>query len=118
MVKKNLAVFMLFMCVTLAATAQNKKPDLSKPDPSKKIQTAEISCGSCQFGMGGRGCHLAVNINGTKYYADGVSMETFGEAHGDDGLCNTVKKAEVQGKVVKGRYKITYIKVLPKQNKT
>lgn len=117
MFKKTLAVFTFCMFVTLAATAQNKKPDLSKPDPSKKIQTAEISCGSCQFGMSGRGCHLAVKINGKAYYADGAEIQSFGEAHGDDGLCNTVKNAEVQGKVVKGRYKITYIKVLPKHNK-
>lgn len=110
---KTLAGLALIIFAAQTATAQKKKPDLSKPDPSKKIQTVEVSCGKCQFGMSGRGCHMAVKINGTAYYADGADIESFGEAHGEEGLCNTVKKAAVQGRVVNGRFKITYIKLLP-----
>jgi hypothetical protein len=56
---------------------------------------------------------MAVRINGKSYYADGANIDNFGDAHGHDGMCNAVRKAEVQGELVNNRFKITYIKLLP-----
>lgn len=84
------------------------------PDSTKKITIAEASCGQCQFGMKEkRGCDLAVRIDGKSYFVDGTKIDEHGDAHAEDGFCEAIRKAEVQGEVVKGRYKVTYFKLLP-----
>jgi len=95
------------------ANAQNKQVDISQPNPSKKKQTVEIACGECQFHLPGKSCDLAVRINGKAYFIDGAGIDDFGDAHASDGFCTAIRKAEVQGKVVKKRFKLTYIKLLP-----
>ena len=90
----------------------------TSPDPDKKIQVAEISCGKCKLGLAGKTCDLAVRIDNKAYYADGANIDSFGDAHADDGFCNAIRKAEVQGEVVDNRFKLTYVKLLPeKKNK-
>ena len=90
----------------------------SSPDPNKKIQVADISCGKCKLGLPGKTCELAVGIDNKAYYVDGANIDAFGDAHADDGFCNAVRKAEVQGEIVDNRFKLTYVKLLPeKKNK-
>ena len=90
----------------------------SSPDPNKKIQVADISCGKCKLGLPGKTCELAVRIDNKAYYVDGANIDSFGDAHADDGFCNAVRKAEVQGEIVDNRFKLTYVKLLPeKKNK-
>lgn len=90
----------------------------SSPDPNKKIQVADISCGKCKLGLPGKTCDLAVRIDNKAYYVDGANIDSFGDAHADDGFCNAVRKAEVQGEIVDNRFKLTYVKLLPeKKNK-
>lgn len=108
------SLFIIFCCAfALEANAQNKPADISKPDASKKIQTVEISCGECQFHLPGKSCDLAVRIKGKAYFMDGAGIDDFGDAHANDGFCKAIRKAEVQGKIVKKRFKLTYIKLLP-----
>ena len=103
----------LTLCFFLAAVnAQNTAVNSSKPDPTKKIQVAEASCGECQFHLEGKGCHLAVRINGKAYFVDGTTIDEHGDAHASDGFCEAIKKAEVQGEVVNGRFKVTYFKLI------
>jgi hypothetical protein len=100
----------IFCCLIFsAANAQSKT---SVPDATKKIQTVEASCGECQFKLPGKGCHLAVRIDGKAYFVDGTSIDEHGDAHANDGFCEAIRKAEVQGVVVDNRFKATYFKLL------
>lgn len=110
---KSLFSILIFTCVMLAANAQTQKANLLQPDPAKKIQTVELSCGECKFHLKGKSCDLAVRLNGKAYFLDGANIDSFGDAHANDGFCKAIRKAEVQGKVVKNRFKVTYIKLLP-----
>ncbi len=110
---KSLFSFLIFTCVVLAANGQTQQADLSKPDSTKKIQIAEVSCGECKFHLKGKSCDLAVRINGKGYFIDGANIDSFGDAYASDGFCKAIRKAEVQGEVVKNRFKVSYIKLLP-----
>lgn len=97
------------MMVALPVFAQQK----TNPDETKPLQTVEASCGQCKFGLKGKGCSLAVRMNGKAYFVDGTAIDDHGDAHANDGFCNKVRKAQVQGEVVDGRFKATYFKLLP-----
>jgi hypothetical protein len=87
------------------------------PDSTKKIQEVEASCGECNFSMPGKGCELAVRINGKAYFVDGTSINDHGDAHAKDGFCEAVRKAKVQGEIVEGRFKATYFKLVKPEAK-
>lgn len=95
--------------------AQSK--DSVKIDKSKTVLLAEASCGQCMFSLPGSSCDLAVRIDGKAYFVDGTSIDKHGDAHADDGFCNAIRKAQVQGAVVNGRFKSTYFKLLPETKK-
>ena len=75
-------------------------------------QVVEASCGQCQLGLEGKGCDLAVRIDGKSYYVDGSSIDDHGDAHGADGLCNCIRKAKVTGEVKDGRFVAEKFQVL------
>ena len=104
--KKILYLTILFTATL--ATAQDKKE-------APKPQIVEASCGQCQFGMEGHGCQLAVRIDGKSYFVDGSSIDSHGDAHAKDGFCAAIRKAEVVGKVVDNKFKVTSFKLLPKK---
>ena len=114
---KTLILLLAMSCLATLAHAQAKGFAAGKPDPNKKIQTVDASCGECQLGLEGKSCELAVRIEGKAYYVDGFKIDDFGDAHGKTGFCNAVRKAEVQGDVVDGRFKATYFKLLPADKK-
>jgi len=95
-----------------SAFGQKSDPKVSIPDPNKKIQIVEAACGECQFKLDGKGCDLAVRIDGRSYFVDGTDIDSHGDAHAKDGFCKAVRKAEVQGEIVNDRYKVTYFKLL------
>ncbi|MGQ0740627.1 MAG: DUF6370 family protein [Bacteroidota bacterium] len=107
---KILIAFSFFLFFFSAANAQSKT---SVPDSTKKIQTVEASCGQCQFKLQGKGCDLAVRIDGKAYFVDGTKIDDHGDAHAHDGFCEAIRRAEVQGAVVNNRFKATYFKLLP-----
>src|SRR5688500_6700483 len=111
MKKILLAVSILFAAT---AFAQEKKPTA---DPNKKLQVVEASCGQCKFELPGKGCDLAVRIDGKAYFVDGYGIDSHGDAHADDGFCNAIRKAEVQGEVVDGKFKVTYFVLLNEEPK-
>lgn len=109
------ALFTFFSCCFFGLFASGQNTDLA--DASKPVQVAEVSCGKCKMGLPGTTCDLAVRIDGKAYYADGASIDSFGDAHAGDGMCNAVRNAEVQGELVDNRFKISYIKILPAEKK-
>lgn len=107
-------LLVLFFSFFLTSSfAQTAKHNTLIADTSKPIQVVEAACGGCQFGLKGKGCSLAVKIDGKAYFVDGVSMDEFGDAHAKGGMCVAVRRAEVQGKIVKDKFKASYFKLLP-----
>ena len=111
------AFFILFMLVGPFVFAQQKETIKSEVDSTRKVYVVDAACGQCQFRMKGKGCSLAVRMSGKTYFVDGTNIDSHGDSHADDGFCNKVRKATVQGNVVKGRFRATYFKLLPEQPK-
>ena len=106
-------VIITSFCMFLLFTAASAQSKMAVPDSTKKIIKVEASCGECQFKMEGKGCHLAVRMDGKTYFVDGTAIDDHGDAHGKEGFCEAIRKAEVQGEVVNNRFKATYFKLLP-----
>jgi hypothetical protein len=102
---KSLFAFLLFLITSTSLIAQKK---ISTPDKTKSMITAEAACGQCKLGLPGKSCDLAVRIDGKAYFVDGVHIDSLGNAHAKDGFCNAIRKADVQGEVVDGRFKASY----------
>ena len=69
-------------------------------------QVVEAACGQCQFRMTEKsGCDLAVKIDGKSYFVDGTTIHDHGDAHADDGFCEAIRQAEIQGEIIDGRFK-------------
>jgi len=69
-------------------------------------QVVDAACGQCQFGITGKaGCDLAVRIDGKSYFVEGTSIHDHGDAHADDGLCETIRQVNVKGEIIDGRFK-------------
>ena len=73
----------------------------------------DAACGECLFGLPGKGCDLAVRINGRSYYVDGIDMDSLGDAHAKDGMCEVIRKAKVTGEVRNGRFIASSFELLP-----
>ena len=111
--KHTQILFILFLILFgLQTAAQTNNKSLDKPDTSKKILIAEVSCGECQFKMAGKSCDLAVRINGKCYFVDGTTIDEHGDAHANDGFCESIKKAELQGEIKADRFKVSYFKII------
>jgi hypothetical protein len=67
-------------------------------------QRVEAACGQCQLGLEGEGCNLAVRINGKSYYVEGTNIDDHGDAHAQDGFCNAIREADVEGVLKDGRF--------------
>jgi Family of unknown function (DUF6370) len=119
-IMKAILTILTVLFFTVAANAQTKNLNIHKVDPSKKIQVVEAACGECQYKMEGKSCDLAVRIDGKSYFVDGTSIDEHGNAHADDGFCNAVRKAEVQGEIKDNRFVATYFKLIetPAKKKT
>ena len=111
--------FISIVCVFLGTSVFSQKADstVMKPDPAKKIQIVEAACGECRFKLEGKGCDLAVRMDGKAFFVDGTDIDSHGDAHAKDGFCNAVRKAEVQGELVNNRFRVTYFKLLREEAK-
>jgi hypothetical protein len=108
---KTLLSSLIVVIFSATAFAQGEKESQPK---EKDILILEAACGQCMFGMKEqRGCDLAVRMEGKSYFVDGVTKSEIGDAHGEDGMCNVIRKARVSGAVVDGRFKAESFKFLP-----
>lgn len=115
---KSLLIIFCCSLFSLTAACQTTQTKTNEPAADKPVQVVEVSCGKCKLGLAGKTCDMAVRIDGKAYYADGADIDSFGDAHAHDGMCNAIRKAEVQGEVVENRFKISYIKLLPGDKKS
>jgi len=105
---KNLLFIIAFISFAVSAKAQ------------EKVKTYKVltSCGQCNFNMNSpTGCALAVQIGGKNYWVDGSSVSDHGDEHASDGLCETVRKAEVKGTIKGKRITVTSFKLIPEKKK-
>lgn len=107
---KNLFYLFFTLLATFNLNAQNV--NTQKLDPSKKTWIVEASCGQCKFKMKGKGCTLAVRINGKSYFVDKSDIEAYGDAHAKMGFCNAIRKAKVQGEVIDGKFLASYFEII------
>jgi hypothetical protein len=110
---KNIFIFLLISISASSVKAQITKANLKLGT----VQIVEAACGQCQFKMEGKSCDLALRINGKSYFVDGTKIDDHGDAHARNGFCEKVRKAEVQGSIVKNRFVATSFKLLPDTEK-
>lgn len=108
--------FLLLLTSFLSSASFGQTKD--QPDSTKKLMVVDAACGQCRLGLPGKSCDLAVRIKGKAYFVDGTDIDSHGDAHAKDGFCNSIRKAEVQGEVLNGRFHATYFKLVPPQAKT
>lgn len=77
-------------------------------------QIAEVSCGQCKFELDSEdGCSLAVRIDDKAYFVEGYAIDDFGDAHDEHtGFCNVIRKGEVTGEVVDGKFVASSIELV------
>ncbi|QTD39127.1 hypothetical protein JL193_07770 [Polaribacter batillariae] len=99
---KKILLLSVFM---MAFSCGNKK---------EVTQMVEVSCGQCKFDLDSEdGCSLAVRIDNKAYFVDGFNIDDFGDAHDEHtGFCEVVRKGEITGKVVEGRFVASSLKLL------
>ena len=112
-------LLLLSFAAVSAAQAQTAPTTVSTatPDKTKQLQLVDAACGQCRLGLPGKSCDLAIRMDGKAYFVDGTTIDSHGDAHAKDGFCNSVRKAEVQGEVVDGRFQATYFKLVPETAK-
>ena len=107
---RNLLILILILPFSLHSQDTSKKGlDF---DPNIQVINVKASCGICMFDMDGFKCELAVNIYGDKYYVEGTDIDDYGDAHSDEGFCNAIRDAKIQGKIVDDKYIVTYFKLI------
>ncbi len=104
-------LLLLLLCGSVLTTLAQQK-EAPKPDPRKKLLTLEAGCGQCVLGLPGKDCDLAVRYNGKAYFVEGTHIDAHGDAHAEDGFCNAIRTALVQGELVKDRFKVTYFQLV------
>jgi len=109
--KKLLFVLMSFLFFT-SVNAQDSTNKKLAFNPKNPVYEVAATCGTCMFKMEGKGCFLAIKFKGTNYFVDGTNIDDHGDAHDKQGFCNAVKKAKVQGSVVKDRFVVTYFELI------
>ncbi|MFQ6604022.1 MAG: DUF6370 family protein [Fidelibacterota bacterium] len=115
MTKALITVFTVSLLVLSFLQAQDIMGKEKESTMKIEKQIVEASCGECQFGLEGTSCDLAIRVDGKAYFVDGTHIDDHGDAHADDGFCETIRRAEVSGELRNGRFQVSYFRVLPSQ---
>ena len=86
---KNILLSATILLISFSANAQKKE----------KTYKVLASCGQCQLEMNSKkGCNLAIQYAGKKYWVNGSTLDDHGDTHDPEGgMCQEVRKAEVSG---------------------
>jgi hypothetical protein len=103
-------LLLLFALLIFACKNKNTPSKELKFNPDIELISAKASCGICMFNMEGEKCELAVDIKGDKYYVLGAHIDSFGDAHSENGFCNAILDADIQGAIINNKFHITYFK--------
>lgn len=110
-------LFLLFIVLLLGMGCQNGiAPPTTAPNELIENRIVEASCGQCQFHLKGKGCNLAVRIDGKAYFVDGTGIDDHGDAHASDGLCTRIRKALVTGRIVNNRFQASAFQLRPQSH--
>jgi hypothetical protein len=109
-IMRKILYFFLMLCMSSVIHAQTAPA--KKINPNKKVLVVEASCGECQFKMKGKGCTLAIKIDGKNYFVSNANIDDYGDAHEKKGFCNSIRKAKVQGEVVNGKFVVSYFELI------
>ncbi|MGB0887275.1 MAG: DUF6370 family protein [Vicingaceae bacterium] len=106
---KNLILILSILLVSSNVKAQQKE----------KSYKVLASCGSCNFDMpSDKGCALAIQYAGKKYWVDGSSLQDHGDEHDPEGgMCQTIRKATIKGAFNDNRFKATSFVLLANKKK-
>lgn len=116
---KHLIFALLLTSFSFIANAQTTpQQKTTQQSTALKDKVVEIACGECKFKMEGKGCDLAIRVDGKSYFVDGKSVDDFGDAHDEKhGFCNVISKATVTGEIVNNRFKAKTIILLAEKKK-
>jgi hypothetical protein len=103
-------LLLLYALLIFACKNKNTPSKELKFNPDIELISAKASCGICMFNMEGEKCELAVDIKGDKYYVLGAHIDSFGDAHSENGFCNAILDADIQGAIINNKFHITYFK--------
>lgn len=106
--------YILFAMLLISTFSKAQNPSAKTIDPNKKVLIVEASCGQCQFKMAGKGCTLAVRIDGKSYFVDKAKIDDYGDAHSKMGFCNAIRKAKVQGEIIDNKFVASYFEIIDK----
>ena len=109
------SIFLLLLTLSSAWVFSQTTRSIVLKDSTKSLQIVDVACGTCKFEMAGSDCELAAKIGPNAYFVDGTSIDAHGDAHGPDGFCQSIRRAEIQGDLVGDRFKVTYFRLLPKK---
>ena len=101
------------VCALVSLPGCGSNRDASQARSFTNRIVVETACGQCQFKMPGKGCDLAVRIEGQSFFVDGVNIDQLGDAHAADGFCNAVRQARVTGQIKDGRFAVATFELLP-----
>ena len=128
--KRNLEwvviVFVLPLCVFGCKKKESppSAPQASAPAPAQPesraslvvSQPGEAGCAMCIYQMKeAKGCELAVKIDGKPYLVTGKSIDDLGDPHAVDGLCNTARAVQMEGRIEGDRFVAVSIETIPKE---
>ncbi|MDG1427424.1 MAG: DUF6370 family protein [Crocinitomicaceae bacterium] len=103
---KILSLFSFLLILASCATTRITDNEIDK--------VVEVSCGTCQFGMIGESCQLAIRVDGKEYFVEGSTLQDHGDEHdAEGGMCNAVRYAHVKGSKKYGVYMVSSFELLP-----
>ena len=109
------SAFLIMALLFSVGTYAQEKKSTGKFDENKKTYEVLASCGTCNFKMKAPGCPLAIKLDGKYYFVDGTKIDDHGDAHADDGFCNVIKKAKVQGIVKGDSFTASYFEIIKEE---
>ena len=99
--------YISFIIISFSCSSDVKTPSELK---SSFIENATVgvflngvayaSCGLCNFNLiESSNCELAIKVGKAVYRVEGSGIDDHGDAHAQNGLCNSIQLASITGKI-------------------